>query len=248
MLFALENKQRAGVGSGSYICRDKRLHGVPRPINGLLCLAPRYSSSATLLLAEMCSLEFILTAPPTEPITDCPSQVQSVLMSWFVWNKWTATYVQLATSSCGTMTQNGTAMSAKCNFAPGRKKSMDVKKNTSTHTRTKLSNTMDHSSSCSSSSSSSSSSHNNPSEWSSTSASGGQQRDQGSIAESSLSLAATESRMVWRSKLLVFAVLALAAVACAVSAYMFGRQSEWHVFQQQVRERSDDDHIVQSYF
>jgi hypothetical protein len=47
---------------------------------------------------------------------------------------------------------------------------------------------------------------------------------------SGLSLAATESRMVLRSKLLVFLVLFVAAVMCGVSAYIFAKESELDVF------------------
>jgi hypothetical protein len=59
---------------------------------------------------------------------------------------------------------------------------------------------------------------------------------QSSSSNSSLSLARAETRMVFRSKLLVFFVLGLAAIICATSTYIFAKNSEHDVFQKQVRD------------
>jgi hypothetical protein len=90
-------------------------------------------------------------------------------------------------------------------------------------------------------SSSSTSSSPSPSILSSTSQSGTRrQADDGisTTSGSSLSLASAESRMVLRSKLLVFFVLFIAAVACGASAYIFARESELNVFRQQVSDKT----------
>jgi hypothetical protein len=60
-----------------------------------------------------------------------------------------------------------------------------------------------------------------------------------STAGSSLSLASAESRMVFRSKLLVFLVLFVAATACGITAYIFAKETELQEFRQQVRRTSN---------
>jgi hypothetical protein len=60
-----------------------------------------------------------------------------------------------------------------------------------------------------------------------------------STAGSSLSLASAESRMVFRSKLLVFFALFVAATACGITAYLFAKETELQEFRQQVQRTSN---------
>ena len=62
----------------------------------------------------------------------------------------------------------------------------------------------------------------------------GHQTDQSST--SSFSLARAESRMVQRSKMLVFLAIAFAAAGCGIATYFFTKASEEEIFRRQVRD------------